>query len=181
MTFTRLFQGPFAGSDSNVDRLFFTKADPQPFRHPLLAHLQHSLYAQLDGGVGGGDRQVHSKRMPTALSAITTFGVLHRTLSGKHSLGGGALDYYYPSTPHRHSHSWVGGGKSGKHHKSNSTALSALTLLAFLFFLNLLQNCLREQMETMNPTVTRLGGGGPLPRSPVSGLLNFVIFSWRNM
>jgi hypothetical protein len=37
--------------------------------------------------------------------------------------------------------------------KLKGAALSALTLLAFLFFLNLLQNCLKEQMDAMNPTV----------------------------
>lgn len=78
-----------------------------------------------------------------------------RHLNGKQGFNPGGSDYFY-STPHRHSQSWVGGGKSKHHHnnnKSNSTAISALTLLTFLFFLNLLQNCLREQMETMNPTV----------------------------
>lgn len=37
--------------------------------------------------------------------------------------------------------------------KLKGAALSALTLLAFLFFLNLLQSCLKEQMDSMNPTV----------------------------
>lgn len=37
--------------------------------------------------------------------------------------------------------------------KLKGAALSALTLLAFLFFLNLLQSCLKEQMDVMNPTV----------------------------
>lgn len=39
-----------------------------------------------------------------------------------------------------------GGGK-------HSIALTALTLLAFLFFLNILQNCLQEHMDEMNPQV----------------------------
>lgn len=41
-------------------------------------------------------------------------------------------------------------------HKSkggSSAALNALTLLAFLFFINILQNCLKEQMHSSNPTV----------------------------
>lgn len=42
------------------------------------------------------------------------------------------------------------GHKAGK---LKGAALSALTLLAFLFFLNLLQSCLKDQMEAMNPTV----------------------------
>jgi len=37
--------------------------------------------------------------------------------------------------------------------KLKGAALSALTLLAFLFFLNLLQSCLKDQMDVMNPTV----------------------------
>lgn len=38
--------------------------------------------------------------------------------------------------------------------KLKGAALSALTLLAFLFFLNLLQSCLKDQMDAMNPTVS---------------------------
>lgn len=37
--------------------------------------------------------------------------------------------------------------------KLKGAALSALTLLAFLFFLNLLQSCLKDQMDAMHPTV----------------------------
>lgn len=40
--------------------------------------------------------------------------------------------------------------------KKKSAALSALTLVAFLFFLNLLQSCLKEQMYSMNPTVSKI-------------------------
>lgn len=40
--------------------------------------------------------------------------------------------------------------------KLKGAALSALTLLAFLFFLNLLQSCLKDQMDAMNPTVRNL-------------------------
>lgn len=53
MTFTRLFQGQEAAG-GNVDRLFFTKAsEPQAFRHPLLAHLQHTLHSQFEGDGNG--------------------------------------------------------------------------------------------------------------------------------
>lgn len=38
--------------------------------------------------------------------------------------------------------------------KGKGAALSALTLLAFLYFLNMLQSCLKEHMDTMNPTVS---------------------------
>ncbi|XP_014086734.2 CAR1 transcription factor [Bactrocera oleae] len=36
---------------------------------------------------------------------------------------------------------------------SNASTMNALTLLAFFFFVNLLQSCLKENMEAMNPTV----------------------------
>ncbi|KAL0266906.1 UNVERIFIED_CONTAM: hypothetical protein PYX00_009326 [Menopon gallinae] len=42
--------------------------------------------------------------------------------------------------------------KSDKKH----AAMSALTLLAFLFFLNILQNCLREQTQPVAPEVTMM-------------------------
>lgn len=54
--------------------------------------------------------------------------------------GGGHVIYGPPMMPHK-------GGKL------KGAAISALTLLAFLFFLNLLQSCLKDQMEAMNPTV----------------------------
>lgn len=38
--------------------------------------------------------------------------------------------------------------------KSKNSSLNALTLLAFLFFINVLQNCLKEQMVALNPTVS---------------------------
>lgn len=44
------------------------------------------------------------------------------------------------------------GHKGGK---LKGAALSALTLLAFLFFLNLLQSCLKDQMDAMHPPVNR--------------------------
>lgn len=42
------------------------------------------------------------------------------------------------------------GGGSGK---KGSLAMSALTLLSFLFFINLLQGCIKDHMDAMNPTV----------------------------
>ncbi|CAK1582831.1 unnamed protein product [Parnassius mnemosyne] len=61
---------------------------------------------------------------------------------------------YEPSSPlHGHAvptkHNYVSGS-----HKNNA-AMSALTLLAFLFFLNILQQCLKDHMTAMNtPQVT---------------------------
>lgn len=65
MTFSSLLKG-----ENNVDRLFVKQHQhqqqysavgaepPQPFRHPLLAHIQHNLHSQLGataaGGGGGG-------------------------------------------------------------------------------------------------------------------------------
>ncbi|EFA02649.1 hypothetical protein TcasGA2_TC008370 [Tribolium castaneum] len=54
--------------------------------------------------------------------------------------------HYSSSGGSSHSHGSKGGGK-------HSIALTALTLLAFLFFLNILQNCLQEHMDEMNPQV----------------------------
>ncbi|KAK4887025.1 hypothetical protein RN001_003296 [Aquatica leii] len=58
---------------------------------------------------------------------------------------GGAYHQHH----HIFHHSNSGSGHSYSDHdggKKKSIALSALTLLAFLFFLNILQNCLEEQM-----------------------------------
>uniref|UniRef100_A0A1B0DF25 Uncharacterized protein n=1 Tax=Phlebotomus papatasi TaxID=29031 RepID=A0A1B0DF25_PHLPP len=62
----------------------------------------------------------------------------------------GGTVYYDHGPPH-----YSSGRKSGK----GSGALSALTLLAFLFFLNLLQSCLKEHMDAMNPTVMVMTAG----------------------
>ncbi|CAG9100592.1 unnamed protein product [Plutella xylostella] len=66
--------------------------------------------------------------------------------------GGGASHephVVYSYDPHAHSH------VSSKHSyhsygKKNHAAMSALTLLAFLFFLHILQQCLREHMQSMS-------------------------------
>jgi hypothetical protein len=50
-------------------------------------------------------------------------------------------------------------GGGGGHHHNNKAAMSALTLLSFLFFLNILQQCLKDQMATMNPTVAVMTAG----------------------
>ncbi|XP_034659923.1 uncharacterized protein LOC117896024, partial [Drosophila subobscura] len=49
-------------------------------------------------------------------------------------------------------------GKKSK--KSSGTVMSALTLLSFFFFLNLLQNCIKDHMSDMNPTVMVLTDNG---------------------
>ncbi|XP_055907348.1 protein dissatisfaction [Eupeodes corollae] len=57
-------------------------------------------------------------------------------------------------------------GKSGK--TGGSSTITALTLLSFLFFLNILQSCLKEHMDTMNPTVMVMTAG--VARTRVSKL-----------
>lgn len=86
-----------------------------------------------------------------------TFPQLHDSANGfglKFGAGGGGgigTGYGHTSIGTQHySHPIMSGGKGGK---LKGAALSALTLLAFLYFLNLLQSCLRDQMEAMNPTV----------------------------
>ncbi|XP_023301765.2 serine/threonine-protein kinase CLA4 [Lucilia cuprina] len=44
-------------------------------------------------------------------------------------------------------------GKKGGGGKKGSSAMSALTLLSFLFFINVLQGCIKDHMDAMNPTV----------------------------
>lgn len=103
-----------------------------------------------------------------------------RHINGKQGFNPGGPDYFY-TTPHRHSQTWLGGGKSKHHHnnnKSNSTAISALTLLTFLFFLNLLQNCLREQMETMNPTVRKTTRSSNENKIEIKALFELFSRSW---
>lgn len=56
---------------------------------------------------------------------------------------------------------------SGKSKKKSGTALSALTLLAFLFFLNLLQSCLKEHINAMNPTVLVMTAGSRHSSLPI--------------
>lgn len=91
-------------------------------------------------------------------------GVFESTLSGNHN-GFGLKDgsgtgygntgvetqgHYGPPGIQSHYGAPMMQSKGGK---LKGAALSALTLLAFLFFLNLLQSCLKDQMDGMNPTV----------------------------
>ncbi|KAL9693904.1 hypothetical protein quinque_013189 [Culex quinquefasciatus] len=76
----------------------------------------------------------------------------------------GGYDYHpappQPAHHHHHSHTSIPVHfSSGKSKKGKGGALSALTLLAFLYFLNLLQSCLKEHMDTMNPTVMVMTAG----------------------
>lgn len=59
---------------------------------------------------------------------------------------------------------------SGKKSKSKrKSTLTVLTLLAFFFFINLLQGCLKEHMDAMNPTVMVMTAG--VGRTPLQNLL----------
>jgi hypothetical protein len=55
---------------------------------------------------------------------------------------------HYSAPPHHVS-------SSSKEGKLKGAALSALTFLAFLFFLNILQSCMKEHIDAMNPGVSR--------------------------
>uniref|UniRef100_A0A182MX15 Uncharacterized protein n=1 Tax=Anopheles culicifacies TaxID=139723 RepID=A0A182MX15_9DIPT len=121
-----------------------------PMHHPV-----HSLVAAGDGSQGYG--------MKFSSSGDGYGGSAHGSSGG--------YDYHPPPPPHPPPHPspppsiihslpplWPAPshGKSGK---GKGAALSALTLLAFLYFLNLLQSCLKEHMETMNPTVMVMTAG----------------------
>lgn len=86
-------------------------------------------------GGGGGGVQFDQHQEPAH-----GFGYKFGNSGYGSSDGGHIISYGPPVMPHK-------GGKL------KGAAVSALTLLAFLFFLNLLQSCLRDQMEAMNPTV----------------------------
>ncbi|KAH8346450.1 hypothetical protein KR084_000726 [Drosophila pseudotakahashii] len=49
---------------------------------------------------------------------------------------------------------------SKKSKKSPGSVMNALTLLSFFFFVNMLQNCLKDHMADMNPTVMVLTASG---------------------
>ncbi|EDV54193.1 uncharacterized protein LOC6555302 [Drosophila erecta] len=49
---------------------------------------------------------------------------------------------------------------SKKSKKSSGSVMNALTLLSFFFFVNMLQNCLKDHMADMNPTVMVLTASG---------------------
>lgn len=95
--------------------------------------------------LGGSNFDSHG--FPQVHDPSHGFGLKYGGTGYGHSGSGGSS----PQT-----HGWnnsppmMQGGKGGK---LKGAALSALTLLAFLFFLNLLQTCLKDQMDTMNPTV----------------------------
>ncbi|GAB0092478.1 hypothetical protein DMENIID0001_074720 [Sergentomyia squamirostris] len=75
-------------------------------------------------------------------------------ISYSYGTSGGPMYYDHPISHHHYSSSSSGRTKGG-----GKGALSALTLLAFLFFLHLLQSCLKEHMDTMNPTVMVMTAG----------------------
>ncbi|KFB35809.1 AGAP013211-PA-like protein [Anopheles sinensis] len=117
--------------------------------HPHHTLVHHPLMAAGDGSQGYG---------------VTAEGY---GASSHGSSGGGGYDYHPPPPPHPPPPSiihhplpplWPGPSDGGKS-KGKGAALSALTLLAFLYFLNLLQSCLKEHMDTMNPTVMVMTAG----------------------
>lgn len=106
-----------------------------PYQFPAAA--SENIYTVGNGGSGGVQFDHHQE---PAQGFGLKFGHSGYGSSGGGGAGGGHVIYGPPVMPHK-------GGKL------KGAALSALTLLAFLFFLNLLQSCLKDQMEAMNPTV----------------------------
>ncbi|XP_053698540.1 uncharacterized protein LOC128745491 [Sabethes cyaneus] len=78
-----------------------------------------------------------------------------------HPSGGAVYEYHAPPAPPSvsHPHPVPFQFRASKPKKGKGAALSALTLLAFLYFLNMLQSCLKEHMDTMNPTVMVMTAG----------------------
>lgn len=101
----------------------------------------------LNGGTFDSTTLQNSNGYGLKLGGGTGYG--HTEVATQTQYGPPQTNYGPPVMMHGSS----GGGGGGKT-KLKGAALSALTLLAFLFFLNLLQNCLKEQMDTMNPTVS---------------------------
>lgn len=101
---------------------------------------------------------------PSTLSGQNPFmlndGVFESALNTNNGYGlkfgsGGGTGYGHTAVETQQSH-YGPPQMSMKEGKLKGAALSALTLLAFLFFLNLLQSCLKDQMDAMNPTVSKI-------------------------
>ncbi|XP_077291590.1 uncharacterized protein LOC143915052 [Arctopsyche grandis] len=95
----------------------------------------------------------------------------HGYYGGPNNYNGGLNGYNYHPPPSyqappagpiikHYKQSSSGGGNKG----AGSAAMSALTLLSFLFFLNILQQCLKDHMMTLNPQVTIMSAGREDPQ-----------------
>uniref|UniRef100_A0A1A9VHU1 Uncharacterized protein n=1 Tax=Glossina austeni TaxID=7395 RepID=A0A1A9VHU1_GLOAU len=69
------------------------------------------------------------------------------------SLNAEDLSYQQTSDAGRAKGSKKGSGIFKGSKKNNSSIINALTLLSFFFFLNILNNCIRDHMDSVNPTV----------------------------
>ena len=136
MNFKSLLGDNVNADGLSVDRIYTSRVNPfgqyqqqqqyqqVPYNFPSASGHYGNLFGQQDAG--------------GIFDGNQGFGL---KLGYGHSGGGGGHEYGPPMMMHK-------GGKL------KGAALSALTLLAFLFFLNLLQTCLKEHMDTMNPTVS---------------------------
>lgn len=119
-----------------------------PYQFPAVS--DSNIFSHGSGGLGGIEQSFPS--FPQLHDSAHGFGLKFGNGGGG---GGGAGTGYGHSSAGQQSHYGppmiMTGGKGGK---LKGAALSALTLLAFLFFLNLLQSCLKDQMDAMNPTVS---------------------------
>lgn len=132
----------------------YTPIDPSSFGSD--SGPPYSVYSAADTSHGYGSKFGPS---PSGFGFGATSG--HGSSYGPPAPSSGGYDYH-PTHPHPHPYPpphpipfHFPSPKPGK--KGKGAALSALTLLAFLYFLNLLQSCLKEHMETMNPTVSNRG------------------------
>lgn len=56
-------------------------------------------------------------------------------------------------------------GTSSRKKSKGSSIMTALTLLSFFFFLSTLQNCLKDHLQAMNPTVMVMTAGNARSKS----------------
>ncbi|XP_059621170.1 uncharacterized protein LOC132264855 [Phlebotomus argentipes] len=167
MTFSKLFAGSADGNDTTltavnsnlgpIDRFFRTHYHHHS-PHQFFPHQPPPRHSSFDPGnshhapnhdYSGG--ALYHPGIYGMYGPHQQFGLKlgHGGYDDSYSYGTSGGHMYYDHGPH------YSGRKSGK----GSGALSALTLLAFLFFLNLLQSCLKEHMDTMNPTVMVMTAG----------------------
>ncbi|XP_055526199.1 uncharacterized protein LOC129718958 [Wyeomyia smithii] len=92
----------------------------------------------------------------------TGYGSSYGPPGPSHPSGGAVYEYHAPPAAPAHishPHPVPFHFPASKMKKGKGAALSALTLLAFLYFLNMLQGCLKEHMDAMNPTVMVMTAG----------------------
>jgi len=133
-----MMMNPFGGYQQPAT---FNNQYSTPYQFPASGSSGSNLFA-FNGGTF--DSAIHGAPNPLHHSFGLKFG---DEQSGYGQTAVGTQTHYGPP---------VMQSKGGK---LKGAALSALTLLMFLFFLNLLQSCLKDQMDVMNPTVMVMSAG----------------------